>query len=802
MIKKFLNSIYFYPLLAIITILFGLLGFYLYSIFEIEKTVVQQQLQNAQEEAFLLKSVTEELSMDKKKNLIQKEVSRITTRKYTQFVLLLKPDGTVLYANKHLYVGKKLKDILSKEMSAHYSQEIREKTEVHIHSYTTNKIDITLKVNYLYNPRHNIIEPGYMILQYDITPLLLKQTQNTQQKLLYIFAFIVTIISLLSYFYYKHFFAKLYKLEQLTTVLTGKKQKETVLLSIDNIIEYLLQTTKEFAIMSRVVQYSNDAILITDNNRKIITVNPAFEKMSGYTLNEVLGKRPEDIVQSGLMDKNYYKKMWHGINEKGIFQGQLIDRRKDGTSYTIWQKISTLTNPNNGKVVNYVAISQDISKLLEKQKQIEYLAYYDGLTDLINRSYFLQLMDKLITKRNKEYFALLYLDLDNFKEINDIFGYKAGDIILNRLASFLKKTLREEDIVSRIGGDEFAIMAANIKEPENALELGYKIKEFSKEPLTIEHMQMQVGISLGISFYPQDGTDSSSLISTADIALRRSKQEGKNRCTLFEQDMQEDANRKVQLRHELKHAIVNNELALFYQPKYDIRGDNIVGFEALIRWIHHEKGFIWPDMFIPIAEESGLIIDITNWILQEVNTTCQAFKEVYEQKFSIAVNISAKHFNEESLIEEIKSCIDKKLITEGYLELEVTESALMNDVSLAKKQLQILNDMGISIALDDFGTGHSSLAYLKNLPVSTIKVDKSFVDGLCTDEKDYAIVKSTIELARSLGMKTTIEGVEGQEQLDKLQYMNADYIQGYIYSRPLKKEDVIKMLKAVKKQPR
>jgi len=794
--KKFLKSVYFYPFVAIMSIFIGLYGFYLYSIDEIRETVIEQQLQNVKEEAFLLKNITEELSMRKKQTLIQREVTRLATRKYTQFVLLLKDDGTLLYANRHHYVGKKLEKVLSKAQSAHYLQELHEETKVHIHPYRKDKIDVTLSINYLYDQPHNIIEPGYLIMQYNIAPLLLKQTKNTQQELLYVFTFIVTIILLLFYFYYKGFFAKLYKLEELTASLTGNEQEDASLLSIDGLIQHLLQTTSKFALMSRVVQHSSDAILITDHNKKIIAANPAFEVLTGYALSEVIGKKPEKLIKSGLMDKDYYKNMWYELEKNGLFEGKIVDRQKNGKSYTVWQKIWSLKDPKTNKVTNYVAMSQNISELIEKQKQIENLAYYDGLTNLANRSYFFQLIDKMIRKRSKEPFALLYLDLDNLKEINDTFGHTAGDIILTKFASFLKETLRDEDIISRLGGDEFAIMAANIIEPEAALELGNKIIEFSNTPLYIHKKPMHIGVSVGIAFYPFDGSNNTSLLAAADIAMNRSKMNGKNRCTLFEEEMQKEALEKINTRHELKNAITNNELTLCYQPKYSMKGKNIVGFEALIRWIHPTKGFIGPDTFIPIAEESGLIIDMTNWIFQEVNKTLLDFKRIYKENFSIAVNISAKHFNEESLIMEIKNSIDEKLITDGYLELEVTESALMGDVTLAQKQLQILNKMGVSIALDDYGTGHSSLSYLKNLPVSTLKVDKSFVDGLCTDKKDYAIVKSTIELARSLGMTTTIEGVEDQDQLDKLQNMHADYIQGYVYSRPLKKEDAIELLKA------
>ena len=714
---------------------------------------------------------------------------------YIQYVLLLGNDGRVLYASRHRYMGKNLKDIFSAKLAPHYMKELHEKRQAHIHPYSKDKIDITLTLNYLYNYRTDTIEPGHIIMQYCIAPIITKQTKELQQKLFSIFMGIVPIVLLLFYFYYRYFFTKLYKIEQLTNRLAGKKQESTTLISIDSVIEHLLQTTTEFAVMPKVVQHSNDAILITDHDKKIIAVNPAFEALSGYKLDEIIGKRPEELVKSGLMDKNYYQKMWHEIENKGIFQGEITDRRKDGTSYTVWQKIWSIKDPDTKEVTNYVAMSHDISELLEKQNEIEHLAYYDGLTDLFNRSYFLHITNKIIKRHATEQLAMLHIDIDNFKEVNEALGHKEGDMLLKKFAVYLQENLTDKDIVARLNGDEFAIIATNIKGAQEAYELGCKIQEFSKKAHKINSKKLQIGVSVGIALFPFDGKDATALLRAADTALHRSKQEGKNRCTLFEQKMQEEATKKIQLRHELKDAIVNNELTIYYQPKYSMKEERIVGFEALIRWIHPTKGFIGPDMFIPIAEESGLIVDMTNWIFQEVNKTLLDFKAIYKEKFSIAVNISAKHFKEESLIEKINSSIDVKLITEGYLELEVTESALMNDVALAKKQLQVLNNMGISIALDDFGTGHSSLAYLKSLPVSTLKVDKSFVDGLCTDEKDYAIVKSTIELARSLKMTTTIEGVEDQDQLDKLQSMDADYIQGYVYSRPLKKEDAIELLK-------
>ena len=794
--KKFLNSIYFYPFVAVVSIFIGLFGFYFYAVNEAQEVIIKQQLQDKTEGALLFKNISEELSMGKKKSALQRETTRFALYKNTRYVLLLDRNGTVLYASRFHYMGKNLKDIFDAKLAAHYMQELHDNVQTHIHPYKKDKIHITLTSNYLYNYITDTIEPGYIIIQYDISPLITKQTRHIQQELFYIFIAIASLVLLLFYFYYRYFFTKLHEINHLTNSLAGKKQESTTLISIDTVIEHLLQTTTEFAIMSRVVQYSSDAIVITDKDKKIIVVNPAFEALTGYKLSEIIGKRPEGLVKSELMDKEYYQRMWHDIKNKGIFQGQITDRRKDGTSYTVWQKIWSLKDPNTGEITNYAAMSKNISELIEKEKQIENLAYYDGLTDLVNRSYFFHMVDKTIKRRSKEPFTLLYLNLDNLKEINETFGYAAGDTVITKFASFLKENLRDEDIISRLGGDEFAVMAANMLEPEVALELCHKIIEFSNITLPIHEKPIQIGVSVGAAFYPLDGSDHTSLLAAADIAMRRSKMNGKNRCTMFEEEMQKEAVEKINIRLELKNAITNNELVLYYQPKFSLNGKNIVGFEALIRWIHPTKGFMRPDLFIPIAEESGLIVDMTNWIFQEVNKTLLDFKAIYKENFSIAVNISAKHFKKESLIKEIKKYIDEELIVNGYLELEVTESALMKDVTIAQKQLQILNRMGISIALDDYGTGYSSLAYLKNLPVGTLKVDKSFVDGLCTNEKDYAIVKSTIELAKSLKMKTTVEGVEDQNQLDKLQSMHADYIQGYVFSRPLKKEDAVELLKA------
>ncbi|MBU0719986.1 EAL domain-containing protein [bacterium] len=798
--KKFSNSLFFYPLVALFAMFSALFGLYVFSLDKARTTMIQQYMHNSKEDVSLLKSIIEELSFDKKDSLIQREVIRAATRKNVKHLLLLSKDGTVLYGNRFHFSGKSLEQILEPGMASHYKYEMEEKPDIHTHPYFDELIDATLPINYLYNPIDKSVDSGFLLMLYDISLPLKEKREELQTEFLQIYLGISFIIMILFYLYYRNFLTKLLYLEKISSQMhSSPKEKnphKSNIFSLDKIVKRLIQTTKDLTIMSRVIHNSNDAILITDSQKNVISVNPAFENLTGYKSSELIGKKPETLIKSHMMSANFYENMWKSIQNEGRWNGEILDRRKDGSSYTAWQNIFSLHDPQTGELTNYVAMSKDISELMQKQKEIEYLAYYDGLTNLLNRSYFLNMLNNLIAQNNrhKHHFAIFYADLDDFKEINDTLGHAAGDEVLKHFAKLLKYKLRIEDIVSRLGGDEFAIISPDTTTPENALEIANKIIEISKTPVFINGKNITINISIGIALYPDDGENEQALLAAADLAMYKSKENGKNQATLFQDDMQKEANKRVHLREDLKNAILNNEFLLQYQPKVDANTKKISGFEALIRWKHPQRGLIPPYEFIPIAEESGLIIPMTQWIFKEVNDVCGRFKKLYKGTFSIAVNISAKHFQDQSLIEQIRFNISEKWIQEGCIELEVTESAVMGDIEMAKEQLNALHKLGVKVSLDDYGTGHSSLAYLKHLPIDTIKIDKSFIDGVPHDRQDCAITYSVIQLADMLGLSTIAEGVENEKQALYLASLGVDYIQGYFYYKPLLESDAIELL--------
>ncbi|MBU1658173.1 EAL domain-containing protein [bacterium] len=795
--KKIINSLFFYPALALFIIFSGLLGLYIFSLEEAKETITQQTMQRSKEDAFLLKSIIEELSIAKKSSLIQREISRAATRKNIKYILLVSPDGTVLYGDRLHIISQTIEEVFGSIQASHYLKETRDKAGIHIHPTNSNHIDTTINLNYLYNPIHKILEKGHLLILSDLSAPLSEKKAELQTEFFQIYLGISFTILVLFYLYYRHFLRKLLYLEkissQLQSSVKNRKFKQGEDFSLDTIVNRLTQTTQDLALMSHVIHFSNDAILITDKEKNIISVNPAFEELSGYNLKELLGKKPESLVKSHLMDQHFYINMWESIHKNGCWNGEIIDRRKNGSSYTVWQNIFTLQEPASGELSNYVAISKDISELMQKQREIENLAYYDGLTNLANRSYFLHLLNKLILQNNriKHHFAMIYADLDDFKEINDTLGHAAGDKVLQQFALSLTQKLRSADIICRLGGDEFAIITPDITTPDGALEIANKIIGISKIPILIEGKMITVNVSVGVALYPDDGIDEKSLLKAADLAMYKSKENGKNQVTLFQEQMQKEANKRVQIREDLQNAIKNKEFILQYQPKVNTNTQIVSGFEVLIRWKHPKRGLIPPYEFIWIAEESGLIVPMTEWIFQEVNSVCGRFKEVSNHDFSFAINISAKHFQEQNLIVQIESSLQKQWIQNGCIEIEVTESAVMKEIEKAKEQLHALHGLGIKVSLDDYGTGHSSLSYLKHLPIDTIKIDKSFVDGITYDKKDRAIVSSTIQLAKNLGIITVVEGVETEEQARYVKDFGADFIQGYLYFKPLDEKDAM-----------
>lgn len=779
-LKEILDCIYVYPIAVILTFVVLFVIFDRSLTLQSNKYTSQIMTQSLLQRAYMVKGLVEEYSFLKNRTSINKNIKKIAAKDKGFDFLALTHNGVVLYSNETSAIGTTIKtDKLF--LKQHQVDKIYRKDN--------STLSVVLKIHYLYNPFTKQIQNGYLLLVQNIKMTLQNKHNGMLITLRWLFVIATVAVLILFYLFNIIFVKKIKKIEVMSEELSNDT-KTTEPTNLNSIINRLEKTTLRLKLLSKVVEYSNDSIIITDSNRHIISVNKAFEHITGYKDVDAIGKDPRDVFASGLTSDQFYQNMYKSIDKYGRFEGELLNRRKDGSNYLAWINVWSLQDDKTKQITNYVAISKDISEILKKQKEIERLAYFDTLTGLANREYFLKLLHEIITlkKQKHESFGLILMDIDAFKEINDTIGYKEGDTILQDFTTQLKSLNKAEDIVARTGGDEFAIILTSVDNPTDALEEACKILDIKL------HNKRKINISIGVAMFPTDGESSDALLAAGNIAMNYSKQNSNTKCTFFQQEMQKEITDKITLKEELKYAIEHNELQLFYQPKFSLKDKKLKGFEALIRWQHPTKGFIYPDTFIPLAEESRLIIDMTAWVLKEVSVACKQFIKFYPDFGSIAINISAQHFKTMGLVTEIKSLIDSRCMKANHIGVEITESAVMRHFDATNMQLNQLRDMGISIALDDYGTGYSSLTYLKKLPIDIIKIDKSFVDGLCHNKADFAIVKSSIDLAKSLGLETVIEGVEDDEQLSVLRKLGADTIQGYVYSKPLSRTDTEALL--------
>ena len=537
-------------------------------------------------------------------------------------------------------------------------------------------------------------------------------------------------------------------------------------------------------------------ILITTKDGVIIRVNPAFEKMTGYTSNELVGKNPK-ILKSGRQDKAFYETMWSELADKGMWQGELWNKRKDGALYAEWLTV-TAVKDDTGEVTNYVGTSQDITERKEAEIKVEYLAYHDDLTDLANRRLLVdRLRQNIITcKRNDEFGAVLMLDLDCFKDLNDSLGRSAGDSVLRGIASRLKEIVREGDTVARLGGDEFIVVLSSVG--KNLSRIGTdvqliaeKIQSSLSRPYDLKDGQCFSQASIGITLFPENSDDVDDILKHVDTALYRAKEQGRNEICFYQSSMQAEVDERLAIAEGLRNAIVNNEFVLHYQPQVNSKGV-LLGAEALIRWLHPEQGMIPPDKFISVAEDTGLILAIGQWVLQEATRQVAKWHSLGicdDQSLRLAVNVSPRQFNQKDFVEQTLSVFNDAGVSPDCIELEVTESMLMNDLDDVSKKMQVLRSRGIRISIDDFGTGYSSLAYLKKLPLDQLKIDQSFICDITTDKNNAVVVETIIAMARHLGLSVIAEGVENQGQLDFLIEKGCNAFQGYYFYRPLNAED-------------
>ena len=546
-----------------------------------------------------------------------------------------------------------------------------------------------------------------------------------------------------------------------------------------------------------VFETSQELILLTDADCRIISVNQVFQEMTGYTPEEVLGKNPR-LLSSGRHTPEFYAQMWQAINTQGKWQGEVWNRRKSGDVFPVWLTISAYRDAQ-GKVLNYVGVSSDISERVAAQERIRQLAYFDSLTNLPNRRLLQDRAEQALAsaEREGEQVALLFVDLDHFKTINDSLGHTAGDLLLVEVAQRLQSCVRRMDTVARLGGDEFVVLLTDIT-IEGATEVARKLIYRVARPYQIENHELGVTPSVGISVFPQDGRDFESLLKHADTAMYRAKESGRNGYQFFASEMNVAALERLVLENSLRQGIERGEFVLHYQPQIDMASGRIVGAEALVRWRHPQLGLVPPGKFIPVAEVSGLIVMIGEWVLSEACRQNRAWQEAGLPAIRVAVNISAVQFRSGRIENNVAAVLADTGLSPELLELELTEGIVMVGADATVETLQRISDMGVKLAIDDFGTGYSSLSYLKRFPIDRLKIDQSFVRDIVTDTDDWAISSAIISMGHSLRLLVIAEGVEHVEQLEMLRRQGCDEVQGYHFSVPLPADDFAVLLRQQK----
>jgi diguanylate cyclase (GGDEF)-like protein/PAS domain S-box-containing protein len=545
-------------------------------------------------------------------------------------------------------------------------------------------------------------------------------------------------------------------------------------------------------------QNSIEGICITDSNADIIRVNPFFTEITGYEEKEVIGKNPR-VLKSDRHDINFYDKMWQSISQTGQWTGEIWNRRKNGQAYPEWLSITAIRN-KSGKVINYIGIFHDITESILNKEKIHYQTYHDATTGLPNRTLFTDITEQKInfSKNKKESFALLFIDINNFKNINDTLGHITGDRLLQLFAKRLKENIPEEMVIARFVGDKFIILAPNTSNQNKLIKKASDIQKIIEGPYKIDDREIFCGSNIGITFYPQDGETAEILIKNAEMAMYRGKSKGKRAVACFTPSMDESASKQLETEQNLAYALLNNEFELYYQPKISLSTGKIAGAEALIRWIKNNK-IISPALFIPIAEETGHIIPLGKWVMEKAFTEMNFWHNSGFKDLDISVNLSGAQFLDPELIQNINKIFKETKLNPDCVKFEITESVVMSDPVLASQITAEIKKMGSKISIDDFGTGYSSLGYLKKFPVDELKIDKSFLDDFPDSTADVSIIKSILSLASNLNLKVTAEGVETKIQADVLKTLGCDEIQGFYFSRPIPAKDFFLLLQSGKR---
>lgn len=546
-------------------------------------------------------------------------------------------------------------------------------------------------------------------------------------------------------------------------------------------------------------EHSSDAMLIADADCKILHVNPAYVAITGYSLEESTGQTPH-LLSSGVHSESFYDQLWESLNQKGYWRGELVNKHKNGDLFPIWQRINVIEDDNR-QVLYYISAFSDISIIKNTERKLWQMAHLDSLSGLANRALFEQrlLQEIFAAKRSGQFGAVIFLDLDDFKKINDCLGHRCGDLLLQEVAKRLQTNLRTEDTVARLGGDEFVILLSGLTHKLDDAEkmagsVAQKVLDALLQVYVIDGQELQISASLGITFF-STGFDESTekLLRQADIAMYAAKTEGKSTYSFYHPDMLERANKRLSIETELRFALQNDQIILFYQPQYD-SAHQLLGFEALVRWQHPEKGMISPADFLPIAEETGIIIELGERLLY---MACQQLAAWHSQGFDVphlAINISPVQFNHFNFVDSVISALELTGVNPYAVMLEITENLIIKDINEVIEKMRLLKQRGIRFSIDDFGTGYSSLAYLQRMPIDQLKIDRSFVQDITRNENDAALVNAIIAMAGSLKLDIIAEGVETFEQVDYLVGCGCNAFQGYWFSRPLPGAEVLSKL--------
>jgi len=547
--------------------------------------------------------------------------------------------------------------------------------------------------------------------------------------------------------------------------------------------------------LSGAVEQAADAIMITDRAGTIEYVNPAFERTTGYSRAEAIGRTPR-LVKSGRQGAGFYEGLWRTILAGEVFSDVFINRRKDGALYYEEKTITPLKD-REGRVTHFISTGKDVTERMQTQERLQYMAQHDALTELPNRLLLLDRLKQSLARArwHQRLVAILFIDLDRFKTINDTLGHEAGDRLLQLLAERFNRAVREGDTVARFGGDEFVILLDDVATEQDVGMVAQKVLDALAAPFNIENQGLYITASIGVSLFPGDGEDSGALLKNADVAMYRAKELGKNTYQFYSADMSARAFERLSLETSLRHALERNEFLLYYQPQLDVDSGEIVGVEALLRWRHPDFGLVLPGEFIALLEETGLILPAGEWILQTACAQLRAWHAAGRRKLRLAVNLSPRQVQAPGLVAMVERALNGMRADAGRLELEITEGLLVQHAPATMETFEALRALGVRLAVDDFGTGYSSLSYLRRFPIDTLKIDRSFVHDIPHDPDDSAITTTIIAMAQGLRLEVVAEGVENAAQRDFLRSRGCRLMQGYLFSRPLPPDEITKLLK-------